>query len=369
MSFTYEFCMALTVWNEKLRILSKCSGQLGAVPCEDGEGRAQEGALRLQVQLRLLVGVEVCQRNEPRAAACTASEHHLGRARGLCGHCSHFPAHDAVAPHAVHLADVVLQLVQRQQLVAVVHHLALAGVHHYGHARWSRQLQGPRQTQTVHRHVAGQQQTGLGRHSHLVRLGESRLQFVWKQREGRVKHNPRAGNSGDAEESLRGRRGHVRTQSPQQLRIHRELVGLRSEGGPRRDARLDRLGGVAGVVLAGRVAQPGGGHAEAHSGGLGQQPRVVLHHALQASGLLEVSLTVVRVLGVHELRHHPFGALQRGHIRLQREEQLVNVAGKGRVARGWVVLVAHARTLRSQQRVQLVVLHVDGHLVPAGAVY
>mmetsp|Transcript_2457 Transcript_2457/g.3792 ORF Transcript_2457/g.3792 Transcript_2457/m.3792 type:complete len:274 (+) Transcript_2457:1655-2476(+) len=211
MSFTYEFCMALTVWNEKLRILSKCSGQLGAVPCEDGEGRAQEGALRLQVQLRLLVGVEVCQRNEPRAAACTASEHHLGRARGLCGHCSHFPAHDAVAPHAVHLADVVLQLVQRQQLVAVVHHLALAGVHHYGHARWSRQLQGPRQTQTVHRHVAGQQQTGLGRHSHLVRLGESRLQFVWKQREGRVKHNPRAGNSGDAEESLRGRRGHVRT--------------------------------------------------------------------------------------------------------------------------------------------------------------
>ena len=105
---------------------------------------------------------------------------------------------------------------------------------------------------------------------------------------------------------------------------------------------------------------PGSGPARrgaAHLGGGRQQPRVVLHHALEPRGRLEGRARLVRVLWVDELAHRAARGLEALHIRREAHDDAVGVARVGRVAARPVDVGAAARV--GEHRLQLVVLDRD----------
>eukprot|EP00128_Syssomonas_multiformis_P013571 Colp12_sorted_trinity150504_noHs@25432 len=213
-------------------------------------------------------------------------------------------------------------------------------------------------------HVALEDERGVGRDAHAFGAGKLGRDLVSKNAERRVEDESGRGISRDAEDREGGLREDVGAHATQQLREHIVLVALRSVRRGRGHAAGHGDRSVRGVVLHGAVAHPGGQRGEADLGLSGQEAGKVLHHALQASGLLEQVARGVCVLGVHELRHVALGLVEHLHVGVDAEQQVVNVAREGAQAGGGVVHVALRVDRGAQQRVQLVVLHVDGHLAP-----
>ena len=142
-----------------------------------------------------------------------------------------------------------------------------------------------------------------------------------------------------------------------------KLIGFATGSSPRlRPMCLQHCTFGCGILDRGK-AQFGRHTCKAHTRGVvsNQNGREVLHHAFQSGGFLEGGLGGVLVFRIDEFWHESLRALQHSDILLKIEQQLIDVARKRRTTRLWVVHVTiFVPGRRAQQRVQLIVLHVDG---------
>mmetsp|Transcript_23097 Transcript_23097/g.46334 ORF Transcript_23097/g.46334 Transcript_23097/m.46334 type:complete len:560 (-) Transcript_23097:260-1939(-) len=142
------------------------------------------------------------------------------------------------------------------------------------------------------------------------------------------------------------------------LAAHLVRVGLSGASGLGESGLGLLAAGIHGVVLHGGEAHSTLERDEADLGLGVEQLGVVLHHALEARGLLEDGLLGVLVLGVDELGHHAVRLLQGGRVLGDGEDEDVEVAGVRREAGGIGLVSRVPGSLH--QGIQLVVLDVAG---------
>mmetsp|Transcript_32631 Transcript_32631/g.65466 ORF Transcript_32631/g.65466 Transcript_32631/m.65466 type:complete len:386 (-) Transcript_32631:464-1621(-) len=156
-------------------------------------------------------------------------------------------------------------------------------------------------------------------------------------------------------------RRHFRSGQSKQPAVERHRIPVSRSRALDRDALLSLDFCILDVVLDRREANPTVKLRETNDCVGGEEEGEVLHHALEARGLLERRLTRVRVLGVHKLVHLPLGGLEDCLVAFQPKHEDVDVPWERRVARRWVLDVACGKLLGgAKQRIELVVLDVDG---------
>mmetsp|Transcript_20946 Transcript_20946/g.51950 ORF Transcript_20946/g.51950 Transcript_20946/m.51950 type:complete len:238 (-) Transcript_20946:1233-1946(-) len=86
----------------------------------------------------------------------------------------------------------------------------------------------------------------------------------------------------------------------------------------------------------------------------------ILHHAFQASRLFEICPCLVLVLGVDEFKDDTLVLSTEGLcVCLESNHEVVGISWVGRISSGWIGDVSLAISLRTEQRVQLVVFDVN----------
>ena len=91
-----------------------------------------------------------------------------------------------------------------------------------------------------------------------------------------------------------------------------------------------------------------------------EQFRKILHHAFQSCWLFEIRPRLVLVLGVHEFEHDSLVLSAKGlGVGFESNDEVVGISGVGRVSGVWIGNVSLAISLRSKQRIQLVIFDID----------
>jgi hypothetical protein len=88
--------------------------------------------------------------------------------------------------------------------------------------------------------------------------------------------------------------------------------------------------------------------------------RKILHHAFQSCRFLEIGPRLVLVLGVDEFEHDTLVLSAQGLcICFESNHEIIRISGIRRISCGWIGYVSLAISLRTEQRVQLIVFDID----------